>query len=122
MFGGVGMSMGLTPRQRRLLAYLSAREVCPTYREMSDALKLSSTHAVYNLLRQLIERGRITARFNRGGDIISRSIEVVEHPVFFRGKRFRFISKSRAVSPFGADKTGGALANCVPGRLFEGAK
>jgi hypothetical protein len=34
------------------------------------------------------------------------------------------IPKTRAAtsSPRGADKTGGALANCVPGRLFEGVR
>jgi repressor LexA len=120
MFGAV-MSMGLTPRQRELLAYLSERDLCPSYEEMLAALDLKGKNAVARLLGRLEERGYIRRLPNR-----ARAIEVLRYPqqnVVIRGERFRFIPKSRAVSSLsGADKTGGALANCVPGRLFEGAK
>jgi SOS-response transcriptional repressor LexA len=120
------MSMGITPKQHRLLrfirAYTAERGCSPSYIEMMHAMKLSSTSGVYRLVHALIERGRISASFTWEGNVGERSLEVVDEPIFIHGRRFKFIPKVRAVSPFGADKTGGALANSVPGRLFEGAR
>jgi SOS-response transcriptional repressor LexA len=117
-----GMSMGITPRMRELLAYLKEREVCPSYKEIAAALKWSSTSAVHRVLQSLTERGHIIRRMSADGNARPRSIRVVE-PVKIRGRRFMFIRKthafnSRATPPCSADKTGGALANCAPGRTL----
>lgn len=63
---------GLTPRQRELLAYLSARDECPSFTEMRDALGLSSNGSVQRLIEALEAKGRIRRIRNR-----HRAIEVL---------------------------------------------
>lgn len=63
--------MGLTPRQRELLAYLSERETCPSYGEMRAALKLASKSSVARLVDGLWERGYVSRIPDR-----ARSIEL----------------------------------------------
>jgi repressor LexA len=108
------MSMGITPRQRELLAYLSERDLCPSYEEMLAALDLKGKNAVARLLGRLEERGYIRRLPNR-----ARAIEVLRYPqqnVVIRGERFRFIPRSRTVLPFGAEPAG-ELASKPAGRL-----
>jgi SOS-response transcriptional repressor LexA len=66
--------IGLTPRQRELLAYLSERELCPSYAEIGNALGIGHKSAVISLLNGLEERGYIRRLKNR-----ARAIEVL-HP------------------------------------------
>lgn len=66
---------GLTARARELLVYLSERDECPSFEEMRQALAISSKSQVYQLLRQLEERGYIRRHFNR-----ARSIEILTRP------------------------------------------
>lgn len=86
--------IGLTPRQRELLAYLRERDTCPTYREMGRALGYAEsnlTQPIHDLLNALEERGyirRIPGRW--------RAIEVLPHPVVINGESYRFIPKTRA--------------------------
>lgn len=84
--------MGLTPRARELLAYLSERDLCPTFAEMGDALGNKSRRSITHLLCQLEERGY--TRRERGQ---VRAIEVLKPvpPVVIRGERYRFIPVGR---------------------------
>ncbi len=50
---------GLTPRQRDLLVYLSARESCPSYAEMALAIGAESKSTINRLVCQLEKRGYI---------------------------------------------------------------
>lgn len=63
--------MGLTPKARALLVYLSNCEFCPSYREMREVVGLSSS-GVQRLVAQLEERGYIRRLPNR-----ARAIEVL---------------------------------------------
>ena len=80
--------MGLTPRQRDLLAYLREREMCPSFDEMRRALRLNSNSSVQRLIEALEERGFIRRLPNR-----ARAIEVLKPlpPVIIKGQPFRFI-------------------------------
>lgn len=84
--------LGLTSRQRELLAYIGERDICPTFQEMADALGLGSKHSVFLLVNQLERRGRIRRLKNR-----VRSIEVLTpaKPTTYtaRGQRFLFIPR-----------------------------
>jgi SOS-response transcriptional repressor LexA len=67
--------LGLTPRQRELLAYISERELCPSFDEMRRALGYASKEGVGRILRALEERGYIRRLPNR-----ARAIEVLQRP------------------------------------------
>ena len=49
----------LTPREREFMAYLSARETCPTYAEAAAAMDIASKSGVYRLVRQLESKGYV---------------------------------------------------------------
>jgi len=66
------MSMGLTPRMRKLLVYIQARELCPSFEEMRAALGLSSKCLVSRALEDLERGGYIRRLPNR-----ARAIEVL---------------------------------------------
>jgi repressor LexA len=64
--------MGLTPKQRELLAYLRERNDCPSFDEMRRALGLASASGVHRLIRGLEERGAVRRLHGR-----ARAIEVI---------------------------------------------
>src|SRR5688572_4967168 len=66
------MSYGLTARQRDLLDYLRACELCPSYEEIRTALGWSSKRIVWNEIEELEARDCIRRLPHR-----DRSIEVV---------------------------------------------
>lgn len=79
-------AIGLTPRQRDLLAFLTR---CPdaSYREACEALGYASTQRIFDLANALQERGYIRRRPYR-----ARSIQILRPlPIMIRGERFRFI-------------------------------
>lgn len=74
--------MGLTDKQRELLAYLhmaNSAQVTPTFEEMRRHLGLSSKSGVQRLLNGLQERGYIKRIPNR-----ARAIELLESNVLAR--------------------------------------
>lgn len=96
--------IGLTPRARALLVYLTERETCPTYREMAAALELKAVSQIASLVRQLESRGYIRIRGHRWRLGVrrhrQRAIEVLipaYPPVIIKGERYRFIPVSRGV-------------------------
>jgi SOS-response transcriptional repressor LexA len=70
--------IGLTHKQRDCLsfirAYMAEHGICPSYREMREALALKSTSGSARLVLALEERGHIRRLPGRG-----RAIEIVEH-------------------------------------------
>lgn len=89
---------GLTSRMRELLAYLSTRELCPTYDEMRRALGFANKGRVWHLITALEERGYI-----RRLPYKTCAIEVLKpappRTVEINGQRFLFISeKDRRLS------------------------
>lgn len=84
------MTIGLTPHQRRLLAYLRETETCPSFDEMARALDTDKSN-IHRLLTCLEERGYIRRLRRR-----VRVIEVVAKPVVIDGEAYRFIPKTRA--------------------------
>lgn len=106
---------GLTSRQRELLAYISERDICPSYEEMRKALGAASLNSIARLVGQLEDRGRIHRLPRR-----ARAIEVIpQRPVMIDGEPYRFIPKtrSRVTSPFrGAEPAGAELAPGLGGR------
>jgi len=87
--------MGLTNRQKELLTYLSAREMCPTYDEMRQAIGVNSRTSILWLVNQLEKRGHIRRLRNR-----VRAIEVLKplpsRTIFINGERYRWVPKTRA--------------------------
>lgn len=69
----------LTPRQRDVLDYLSARHeqsgLCPTYREIGRALGINSTNGVSDHIKALERKGYIERMGGRGA---SRSIRLTD--------------------------------------------
>lgn len=65
----------LTRKQKELLDYLRACEVCPSFDEMREALALRSKSGVHRLVEGLVERGYIRRALNR-----ARAIELVDEP------------------------------------------
>jgi SOS-response transcriptional repressor LexA len=111
--------IGLTPRQRDCLRFIAAcAPDMPSYDEIALALNLKAKSGVYRLVDGLVAKGRIF----RTRRECARNIVIPDAVI--HGRPYRYIPKTRAAtsSPRGADKTGGALANCAPGRLFEGAR
>jgi hypothetical protein len=109
--------IGLTPRQRDCLRFIAAcAPDMPSYDEIALALNLKAKSGVYKLVDGLVARGHVF----RTRRECARNIVIPDAVI--HGRPYRFIPKTRASTLSGADKTGGALANCVPGRLFEGAK
>ncbi len=66
------MPLGLTPRQRELLAYLSERETPPSFDEMRCAIGVKHKSSVFHLLNGLEERGYVRRHKRR-----VRAIEVL---------------------------------------------
>lgn len=62
------MAVGLTPRQRELMAYIEARDVFPCFEEMGAALGIRISR-IYDLLSKLEERGHIK-RIGHGPHVI----------------------------------------------------
>lgn len=85
--------IGLTPRQRELLAYLQGRDLCPSIYEIKNTLRASTT-SVEHWLQGLEERGHIRRLRNR-----HRAIEVLKplpiQPIIINGQRYRFIHLER---------------------------
>lgn len=69
----------LTQRQHDLISFLEKRlentGVCPTFREMAEALDLASISGIHRILDGLEERGYIRRLPNR-----ARAIEIVKKP------------------------------------------
>lgn len=84
--------IGLTPRQRDLLAYLHGCELCPSYEEMREAIGLENKSGITRLVDALEERGYIRRLPNR-----ARAIELIpQTPIIIKGQPYRFIQKTRA--------------------------
>jgi repressor LexA len=70
----------LTVKQRDVLAYIGGRiqasGISPSYQEIADALKIRSKGNVSNIIKRLVERGKLRRMENKW-----RALEVVEQPV-----------------------------------------
>ena len=69
------MTQGLTQQQDQMLSYLRTCEHTPSYREMKEALGISSTSRIKLLVDGLKERGFIETMPNR-----ARALRVLEVP------------------------------------------
>lgn len=65
----------LTAKQKQLLDYLRACDICPSFDEMKKALWLNSKSGIHRLVRSLEEGGYIRRAQHR-----ARAIELVEDP------------------------------------------
>jgi repressor LexA len=86
--------MGLTRRQRELLAYLRTREIAPSFVEMKDALGLTSKSGVHRLLAALQERGYIVRRPN-----CARAIELTTKALSFDLSPRSLVSHHSSAAP-----------------------
>lgn len=86
--------IGMTARQRDLLAYLESRRdpVGVSVREIMNALGIRSYSNITRWLKALEDRGHIRRHYHK-----ARSIELTAPaPIVIRGERYRYIPKSRA--------------------------
>ena len=62
----------MTRRQRETLTYIRDRDLPPTYREIGDALGISSTNQVAEIVTALVTKGYL----NKGAPYLSRQLTV----------------------------------------------